>query len=106
MMTCRLIDVASTVVFLLTMTMPAVAQVGVTGTVVDETDAAINGAAIVLTGPSTHEMRVTDPVGEYRFDNVSAGTYRLTVTVSGFSSATADDIIVGTEALRLPPIRL
>jgi outer membrane receptor protein involved in Fe transport len=78
----------------------------VTGTVVDESDAVVRGAAVVLIGPATRETRATGATGEYRFENLPAGTYQLSVFLTGFSGATRDNIVVDSADVTVPPIRL
>jgi outer membrane receptor for ferrienterochelin and colicins len=106
-MTLRGVCFAPAVLLVLAAATPAGAQTGsVVGTVVDETDAVVRGAAVVLTGASTRDTRITGAAGEYRFDNVRAGTYRLSILLVGFSEAVRDNVVVGSEEVTLPPIRL
>ena len=96
-----------TVVTILALTMPARAQTSsVVGTVLDETGTAVPGVTVVLTGPSSRETKITRGAGGYRFENVPPGTYQLSAFLSGFSEATRDNIVVGTEDVTVPPIEL
>jgi hypothetical protein len=69
----------------------------ITGRVTDPTGAVIPGANVVGTETSTgsNYMAVTNTAGEYTFPFVAPGTYRVTVTVSGFKGFVRDNIVVG-----------
>lgn len=103
-MTSRVLLVLSA---LLVFAAPAVAQTGsVTGVVTDETDAVVPGATVQLTGPSVEEVQFTDAAGEFRFQNVPPGTYQLSVTLSGFTDVTLDQVVVADEEVSVSPIQL
>lgn len=55
------------------------------GTVADSTGAAVKSARVMLLRPGGFVVRegVTDEQGEFRFDGLSAGDYRLTVAADG-----------------------
>jgi Ca-activated chloride channel family protein len=62
----------------------------VSGTVKDAAGAAIPGATVVLSTPaSTPHRTVSGKQGEFKFENVPAGAYRLMVSLQGFSQYTA-----------------
>lgn len=85
----------------------ASAQTGsVAGTVQDETQAVVRGAVVVLAGASTRQTTTTGSGGDYRFDKLRAGTYRLSVLFVGFSEAVRDNIVVGEGEVTVPPILL
>ncbi|HET9095330.1 MAG TPA: TonB-dependent receptor [Candidatus Baltobacteraceae bacterium] len=65
----------------------------VTGTVNDETGAPISGASVVLRGPST-KSTTSNAAGSFSIANVAPGSYVLSVTKGGYSSAVQNDIIV------------
>ena len=97
---------ALTASVVLALAMPVSGQTAsVAGTVADDTGAVLPGATVVLTGPS-QETAITDGTGVYRFENTPPGTYRLSVSLSGFSEATRDNIVVGAAAMTVPPIEL
>lgn len=61
----------------------------VTGTATDASGAVVPGATVVLTDPATNRTQetVTDAVGHYAFGGVLPGTYEVTVSLAGFSTA-------------------
>jgi hypothetical protein len=61
----------------------------VAGKVTDPSHAAVLGANVLLRNPVTGYERAafTDDSGSYRFDNVPQNNYQLTVTASGFATA-------------------
>jgi hypothetical protein len=61
----------------------------ITGTVKDPSGATVPGAKLVLhNGVTSYEQAVmSDDMGSYRFNNVPLNNYQLSVTASGFSSA-------------------
>lgn len=68
----------------------------VSGLVVDQQKAAVPGAEITLTDPTTNQSSVTksNNDGRYIFINVSSGTYIVTVTKPGFSAVRTDTLQV------------
>ena len=59
----------------------------IAGVVVDHTGAAIPGASVELRVKGRTERAVTtDASGEFRFENVPAGSYELRVTLAGFTT--------------------
>ena len=98
---------ATTLLFLLTMltarigAAQATASGTVLGTISDLSQAVITGAHVSITSVSTGTVRttVTNNVGSYRFDLLPAGTYKLTVESSGFSTAMQSlELLVGQTA--------
>ena len=76
---------------LMTLMLPAVSDAqqlygSVTGTVKDESGAAIPGAtvAIVSDGTALERTTVSNETGTYSFTNVQAGTYAVKVSLQGF----------------------
>ena len=85
----------------------AIAQPGpITGVVVDETGAVLPGATVTLTGAEGALVTQSDGNGEYAFAGLSAGTYTVTVALSGFSDTTVEDIVVADDAVEVPSITL
>jgi hypothetical protein len=70
------------------------------GSVADATGAVLPGAAITLSAAGGGVRTTTSgPQGEFRFLSLDPGTYKLTVTLSGFATVTRDVIIAtGTSA--------
>ncbi|MCU1338002.1 MAG: Cna domain protein [Bryobacterales bacterium] len=60
------------------------------GTVFDPTGAAVPNATVELTNKATNvkSTTTTNGAGEYRFDNIPAGTYDLKTTSPGFNTST------------------
>jgi outer membrane receptor protein involved in Fe transport len=86
---------------------PVAAQpLTITGTVVDQSAAAVPGATVTLSGPTPAASTTTGGRGEYTFSGLGAGTYRVVVTLPGFATATRDGIVVGAAAVAVPPISL
>ncbi len=70
----------------------------VQGLVTDTTQASIVGAKVTLTNINTgvEVSRSTGETGQYLFDFVQPGTYRINVAVAGFETFTQDNITVLT----------
>ena len=84
MKTSRLVATNITLVFLfMVLNAPAHAQFtsGLTGTVVDQTGAAISGAKIVVTNQDTHVVRYTNTSdnGDFRITSLPGATYTVEV---------------------------
>jgi iron complex outermembrane receptor protein len=78
----------------------------VTGTVVDESGGVVPGATVTLAGDAGRHTTTTGPEGAYTFENVAAGTYRVTVTLLGFAEGTSDDLVVSSGDAAVPAITL
>jgi hypothetical protein len=79
---------------------PAAGQITgtVRGTVSDQQGGVLPGATITATSPNLHRSDVfatSGPDGRYQIVGLPAGTYRLAVTMPGFTSETLTDIRVG-----------
>ena len=86
---------------------PAAAQTAsVSGTITDQSGAAVPGATVTLAGPSGTASTMSGPRGEYSFSNLANGTYRVTVTLSGFAPATRDVVVEGGSNVDVPAITL
>ncbi len=69
------------------------------GSVVDPGDAAVANAPVTLTSTDTGAARpgTTDSAGTFRFQNIEAGTYNVTVKATGFKSETQTGIVVAAQ---------
>jgi hypothetical protein len=68
----------------------------ITGTITDPSGAAVPDASVTVTNTGTGETRnaTTNEDGNYTIPNLGVGTYRLTVTKSGFKGTAVGDVIV------------
>ena len=76
----------------------ATASGTVQGTISDSSQAVVNGADVTITSVATGMSRtmVTNNLGTYRFDLLSAGGYKLTVKSNGFSTVVKSiELLVG-----------
>lgn len=66
----------------------------ITGAVRDAQGAAVPGATVKLTNPSTglERAQISDQNGEFNFPELALGTYTLTVTKDGFKTTVMKDI--------------
>lgn len=73
------------------------------GKVTDQKRAAIVGAKVVVTDQAGKKFEnVTDDHGQFKFDSLPPGVYRISVTAAGFKDAEQDNIQImesGTETL-------
>src|SRR3989454_7743762 len=69
-----------------------------TGIVTDPKGAAVPGARVEVTNMATSETRsvTSDERGGYTFNDLQAGTYRLTVSLASFKTLLKDDIRIET----------
>jgi carboxypeptidase family protein len=82
-------------------------QIG--GTITDSAKGLLPGATVTIRNEatSTTVTAVTDSNGDFLITNVIAGTYSLTVSLSGFKSYAAKGLVLtATERLSLPPIAM
>ena len=79
-----------------------------TGNVTDPTDAGVPGAKVDVTNAGTGVSRqtATDARGTYLFNNVEAGTYKLTVTAPGFQTSTVSAVVVNANEVRRVDLKL
>jgi hypothetical protein len=79
----------------------ATASGTVQGTITDPSQAVIVGAEVKIASVSTGAERtmLTSSTGAYRFDQLSAGSYKMTVTSKGFSTAVQSiELLIGQTA--------
>ena len=84
----------------------AFAQASITGTVRDASGAVLPGVTVEASSPALIEKvraTVTDGEGLYRIVDLRPGTYSVTATLPGFSTAKRDGIVLtGTVTLTVP----
>src|SRR5881394_442956 len=94
------IGIGCTAVLLFWNVLPARAQMGSVGTinviVLDSSGSAVQGAKLQLQDLATNETRVaeTQEVGSYSFVTIPLGTYKLTVTKTGFETLVLSSVVV------------
>ncbi|MDE3199320.1 MAG: TonB-dependent receptor [Acidobacteriota bacterium] len=79
----------------------ATASGAVVGTVTDSSGAVVSGATVTITNDAIGLKRttVTNSIGSYRFDLLSAGKYKVTIAGAGFSTvAQSVELLVGQTA--------
>jgi Carboxypeptidase regulatory-like domain len=64
------------------------------GNVIDESEAAIPGGTVTLTGPRAPATTSVDASGFFRFLKVPPGKYSVTVTMPGFTTVTRENVSV------------
>ena len=104
---CRLI-VASAVLLVLA-ALPLVAQPSgssLTGSVVDESGAALPGVTVTINGPGGAKHQITGGDGRFSFAGVAPGTYTLTAALPGFGTISRNDVVVGETASELPAMTM
>ena len=80
------------VVLLLTLAVPALAQIqtgGVLGTVVDQEGKPLPGVTVTLTGVGAPQVQATDEKGQFRFPGLPPGTYALRAEATDLAGNTA-----------------
>ncbi len=81
----------------------------VVGTIVDSQGAAVTGADVTATNVATNTVATTktNNLGEYRFDHLLIGTYRITAKMTGFKTTTEQVEVqlnlTGTRNMTLSP---
>lgn len=80
----------------------------IAGTVRDSQDAAVPGATVKLSNPSTGLERtaISDENGEFNFPELSLGSYCLTVSKTGFETTVITDIVTSQGAVNTVTPRL
>jgi hypothetical protein len=73
-----------------------------TGTVVDQNNAIMPSVSVKLTHVETNTTRteVTSPSGEFRFDALIPGDYKLEATGRGFKGLVVDHIVLQSSETR------
>jgi hypothetical protein len=78
------------------------------GTVVDQTGAAVAGAQVTLTreDQSPKQEVTSGDDGQFSFDNLASGPFHLTIAAPGFAAQTSSGVLQPGEASIVPPISL
>lgn len=87
-------------------TVSAAQSATISGTIIDQSGAAVPGATVELTGSSGTVTSVTNNQGAYSFPGVKPGTYKLTVHLDGFAPASRPDLAVSNADVTVPAITL
>ena len=71
----------------------------ITGTVKDESGAALPGVTVTVTGPALQVpqlVQVTGPSGDYQIVDLPAGTYQVVFELTGFGKLIRQDLLLTT----------
>ena len=81
---------------------------GINGTVTDSTGAVVAGAAVIATDAATgvSHNSISSSGGEFLFQDLPLGSYTITVSLSGFSTAKVDKIPVSAGVIYTLPVKL
>ena len=93
----------------LAVAVPARAQSGggtVSGSLVDESGAALPGANVQLVGPGTNKFAATGNDGRYTFTGVPAGTHKVTAALVGFGTESHDVTVTEGGTVEVPATTL
>ncbi len=73
-----------------------------TGKVTDQSGAALPNATVeaVNTGTGVTQTATTDAAGDYRFNALQPGTYKVSISASGFASRVFERVDVGANVVR------
>lgn len=80
----------------------------INGTVIDKTGAVVVGARVTLTRPDQSAPRevLTGDHGQFSFDDVVPGAFRIRITAAGFAAQTSSGILHPGEVYLAPPATL
>lgn len=100
--------VVGMILFICPSAWPQVAGATLSGTVTDNTGAVIAKAVITLKSAATAVERTaeTDSAGIYSMPNITAGTYQMSASASGFKTQLQNGIVLDVGATRLINISL
>lgn len=81
---------------------------GINGTVTDESGAVVAGASVevVVTATGASHKTVTSSAGEFSFQDMPLGAYKVTVVASGFKTAVVTSVPVSAGVIYTLPVRL
>lgn len=81
---------------------------GINGTVVDETGAVVAGARVEAldVATSVSHKTISSSAGEYSFQDLPLGTYKVTVAATGFKTETVSNVKVQAGVIYTLPIKV
>jgi len=81
---------------------------GINGTVTDQSGAVVPSATVeaVQTSTSVSHKTVTSSAGEYSFQELPLGTYKITVIAAGFKTAVISSVPVAAGTIYTLPVKL
>ena len=79
-----------------------------TGTVTDSSGAAVPNASIELTNPSKNETLTihSNGAGEFNYPELAVGTYKLTISMSGFETSVYEQLDIQVSVIRSVKVTL
>src|ERR1700747_748747 len=80
----------------------------INGTVTDQSGAVVASAAVKATNVATEVAisTVTTSDGQFAFQDIPLGTYKVSVTASGFRSVTVENVSVTAGSIYTLPVKL
>ncbi|MDP9269081.1 MAG: TonB-dependent receptor, partial [Acidobacteriota bacterium] len=106
----RFLSFPITLVILLMVTLPALAQYGasVQGTITDPSGAVVSGAKVTVTDTATGKSSdtTTSPSGFYRITGLPPGKYKVTIEAPSFRTEIVNDVNVKAESLTGRDVKL
>jgi hypothetical protein len=99
-MTIALVLVTATAAF------AQIAGGSITGTVQDEQGGVLPGVTVTIAGSDRTTSAVSDEAGQFRFLNLAPGAYKVSVSLTGFSTVVREDVEVRVGANVDLPFRL
>ena len=81
---------------------------GINGTVTDESGAVVSGASVeaLETATGVSHKTITSSAGEYSFQDMPLGSYKVTVVDSGFKTSVVSSVPVTAGVIYTLPVRL
>lgn len=80
----------------------------ITGNITDQSGAAVPDATVTVTQAGTGQTRnaTTNEEGSYTISNLAVGTYRLSVSKSGFKETTVNEVVVNVATITRQAVAL
>src|SRR5262245_18272141 len=104
----ELVSILSTIIMLALPLAAQVDQVAISGTVIDSSGAAVQGAKIELLSLATglHRETTTNTIGVYHLPALQIGNYKITVSKEGFKSVEFPNLELSVGRPRTIDLRL